>query len=327
MNLNKQKAQEEDIVILVTAIGTVNGNTIISELRRGSGNIKILGADINSSNTIVASKYVDEFYQFPSAVEKQEDYFCFLKKFCIKHKVQYIYCFVDEEVVNLSRHRRELEEIGVKICVADWETVEICHFKDRFSEWIEEYFPQIAIRRFKTISEIEDQDFPVFVKPIEGRASIGCFCAEHRDEIKSILNLEKMIIQEYVQGDVISVDIIRNRTTGQFAAVQKRELLRNKNGCGVAVEIVNLPGMEELCRNIAEHLDLNGVINAEFFSTDKGFKIIEINPRLPAGTSYSCMAGCNLVMNALRIVQKKPCDLGDISIGKHFARRYETYEM
>ncbi len=322
-----KKNKKGSIVVLVTAVGIVTGNTVVNELKKASDNIKVIGTDVNPANRIVASKYVDEFYQFPSAIEDQESYFVFLKEFCEKHKVQFIYCFVDEEVVNLTRHRKELEKIGVKLCGADQQTVEICHFKDRFSEWIEEFFPQIAIRRFKALGEIKDEDFPLFVKPIEGRASIGCAIVNGRKELNNVLREDKMLIQEYVQGDIISVDIIRNRITKQFEIVQKRELLRNKNGCGIAVEIVDLYGMKKLCRDIAERLDLNGVINAEFFYKEKELKIIEINPRLSAGTSYSCMAGCNLVINALRIAREETCQFGEVSIGKFFARRYETYEM
>ena len=56
-------------------------------------------------------------------------------------------------------------------------------------------------------------------------------------------------------------------------------------------------------------------------------KIIEINPRLPAGTSYSCLAGCNTVLNLLHIAKGLPLIESNIKIGARFARRYETYEM
>ena len=64
-----------------------------------------------------------------------------------------------------------------------------------------------------------------------------------------------------------------------------------------------------ICDELMQRLQLNGVVNAEFFRTETGYKIIEVNPRFSAGTSFSCMAGCNTVMSALRIAQKKDCSL------------------
>ena len=109
--------------------------------------------------------------------------------------------------------------------------------------------------------------------------------------------------------------------------IQKREILRNSNGCGTVVEIIDNSELETICKQIAEKLDLNGIINVEFFITKEGPKIIEINPRLPAGTSYSCLAGGNTVINTLLIANGEPCEIGKIKIGKIYARRYETYEM
>ena len=76
-----------------------------------------------------------------------------------------------------------------------------------------------------------------------------------------------------------------------------------------------------------ETLDLNGVANIEFFATQNGYRIIEINPRLSAGAVYTCMAGLNMVTNAMRIADEEECELGDLAIGAHFAERYEAYRL
>ena len=103
--------------------------------------------------------------------------------------------------------------------------------------------------------------------------------------------------------------------------------MRNSNGCGTVVEIIDNKEINEICVSLAEKLDLNGLINVEFFLSESGPKIIEINPRLPAGTSYSCLAGANTVINTLLIAEGKPCEFDKIKIGAKYARRYETYEM
>lgn len=315
--------------ILITALGTMNCTTIVSELRKHEG-FYLIGADINPRHCIATSREVDEYYQFPKATVNREEYFEFVKDFCQEHKVDIYFCVVDEEVETMAKHREELNDIGVRLCVANTDAVVICHNKDKFAEWSERNIPEYTIRQFKSYEEIQDSDFPLFIKPIEGRASIGCRRIVNKSEFVQIRNEWKnYVVQECIdeKTDIVAVDIVRNKKTGQVEIAQRLELMRNSNGCGVAVEIVDIPEVKNACLKIAELLDINGVVNTEFFITDNGPKIIEVNPRLPAGIAYSCMAGLDVVMNSLRIAEGEPCIFSPIKVGSHYAKRYETYEI
>lgn len=314
--------------VLVTAIGTMNCTTIISELKNNKEEeFYIFGADINPKHCIANSIEVDEFFQFPSVLTNREKYAEYVLDFCKEHSVQVLFCVVDEEVEVLAKHRNDFDSIGVLLCLANTDAIITCHNKDLFANWSEKYIPQYCIKRFKTYSEVKDSDFPVFIKPIEGRASIGCKKINSRSELVLFADSwNNYVVQEYVYGEIIAVDIVSNQKTGQIEIAQRLELLRNNNGCGIAVEIINNPEVREACFLIAEHLKLNGVINTEFFITDEGPKVIEVNPRLPAGIAYSCMSGLDVVMNALRIARNQECKFEPIRIGAHFAKRYETYE-
>jgi carbamoyl-phosphate synthase large subunit len=315
--------------ILVTALGTMNCTTIVNELRKQPENYYIIGADINLPYCIYGSTEVDEYYQFPKATEDRELYFEFVRQFCIDHNVNIYYCVVDEEVETMALHREELSDIGVTLCVANTDAVVTCHRKEKFAIWSEQNIPEYCIKRFSNYEDVSDEDFPLFVKPIEGRASIGCRAIHDRKELDSLRdNWYDFIVQEFTQGEFIAADIVRCRKTGLIQVCQRQELMRNSNGCGVAVEIVANEEVEKACRKIAELLDLNGVVNTEFFVGKNGIKIIEINPRIPAGVAYSCMAGLNLVTLALRIAQGEAITVANpIKLGAHYAKRYETFEV
>ena len=75
----------------------------------------------------------------------------------------------------------------------------------------------------------------------------------------------KILVQDYIVGNNITVDCVRSRKTGQKIQVQRREILRNSNGCGIAVKIIYNKKLEEICDELMERLDLNGVVNIEFF--------------------------------------------------------------
>lgn len=315
-------------VVLVTAIGTVASTTIISQLRK-SGDYYIIGGDIYLKNQVVTTKDVDEFYTFPSAIRDLEEYIDFVVSFCKKHKVNYYFATIDEEVANLSKHKNRFEEIGVKLCIPNHDFVMTCHYKDKFAKWIDEHIPHIGTKRFERFSDVDK--FPVFIKPIEGRASIGCYKIEKKEEADKLLECglkeEEYLIQEFNDGEIITVDLVRNAKTGQKQQIQRIECLRNSSGCGIAVEIVEILKLKDICEQLMETLKLNGVANAEFFYKEGKFKIIEINPRFSAGTSFSCLAGCDIVTAAVRIADGEECRLGEPAIGTHLAKRYETYRL
>lgn len=314
--------------VLVTAIGTATATAVIRELKK-AGVFYIIGADINPQEQIATSLDVDEFYQFPYSTD--EKYIPFALQFCKEHHVDYYYAVIDKEVVNLAGNREAFAELGTKLCVPNKEFAEICHYKNTFGEWVAEHLPEIAVRQYRSMNETKDAVFPLFIKPIEGVASTGCRKVNTFEELAACITPEEagktVLIQDYVSGNNITVDCVRNRLTGQKIQIQRRELLRNSNGCGIAVEIFRDEALEKICDTLMETLDLHGVINMEFFETDSGFRIIEINPRFSAGTIYSCMAGVNTVRHAMQIADGEACDFGEIAVGAHFAERYEAYRM
>lgn len=303
----------------------MTASTIAEELK--NNNYYVVGTDINKNFEIASSLLVDEFFTFPSVVENTEKYVNYVLDFCCKKNIEYYFPVIDEEVVALSKRQEDFASAGIKLCIANIETLNICHFKDVFYKWVDERFPEISIKTYSDFSDIKE--FPVFVKPIEGRASIGCKIFNSVKELnQECVNLEKMIVQEVICGDHITVDLIRNSLTGESFQVSRRELIRNKNGCGIAVEIIYDEKLKEICNSIMKAIDLNGVVNAEFFKTRDGYKLIEINPRFSAGTKFSCLVGCNTVINSILIADKKNCIFPEkIPYGKHLAKRYETYEM
>ena len=314
--------------VLVTAIGTASSTAVIKELKKAGG-FHIIGADINKRYEIATSLDVDEFYQFPYSTN--EDYIPFALSFCKEHQVDYYYAVIDKEVVNLAKNRDAFSAIGTKLCVVNYEFAKICHFKDIFGAWIGEHFPEVAIKEYKTIDEARTANYPLFIKPNEGVASTGCRRIDSFEELEASTDTndvgKTVLVQDFVDGINITVDCVRNKSTGQKIQIQRRELLRNSNGCGIAVEIFHDAKLESICDALIEELDLNGVCNIEFFETNDGYKIIEINPRFSAGTIYTCLSGVNTVLNAMRIVDDEACEFGDISIGAHFAERYEAYRM
>lgn len=314
--------------VLVTAIGTAASTAIISALAKDT--FHIIGTDIYPQNQVATSKDVDEFYVFPSAVADRDFYLDYALKFCVEHSVNYYFATIDEEIAGLSAHRSQFESAGVKLCIPNAFLVETCHFKDRFNRFVADEIPEIAIKTYDSRIEAESASYPLFAKPIEGRASIGCKRIDDASQLADFLgtcSLDDYILQEYVSGEVITVDMVRNAETGEFVQSQRIELLRNSSGCGIAVETIYDETLASICEKLAIKLALNGVVNAEFFRNNGKYWIIEVNPRFSAGTSFSVMAGCSLPEYAVSIAAGENLVFYKPAVGKYFAKRYEVYEL
>jgi len=312
--------------VLVTAIGTQNTTAVVQMLKKAKDQYYVIGADINHEKSVVTSREVDEFFQFPLAIPNTPKYVDFLLTFCKEHCVDYIFAAIDEEVQELRNRENDFFKNGTILCLPNKETVTLCHYKNLFSNWMKEHLPEYAIRTYTKIDDIKS--YPVFVKPIEGRASSGCTAIQTKEQLESLYpRWDNIVVQDYIAGDIIVADVVCNPQYNQYEIVQRKELLRNEHGCGIAVEIINNLDVEKACLKLAKKMGIEGVVNVECFVEDSEVRIIEVNPRMPAGTMYTCLAGINTVQEAINIADGMPCIGGSVKVGTRYARRYETYEM
>ena len=62
------------------------------------------------------------------------------------------------------------------------------------------------------------------------RSSEGLLKIKQKGDFNQIENPDNYIIQEYIEGNIIVVDYIRNSNTKKDFSVMRRELIRTKNG-------------------------------------------------------------------------------------------------
>ncbi|MBR1967471.1 MAG: ATP-grasp domain-containing protein [Lentisphaeria bacterium] len=313
--------------ILVTALGTLN-STFISNYLMKKGHY-IVGVDIFSKEYIRASNEVSKFYTVPSIYE-MGNYKKALFNICEENKIEYIIPIIDEEILYFSGIKNEFENIGVKVCSPNFETVQNCRDKFKTFEIIKKHIPEIYVKTIKISNYNNEFDYPFFIKPNSGRASIGCVkikSKKHFDYIKEECEGQDFIVQEFLQGKFIAVDFINDIKNNQFFALSREELLRNSNGCGTVVKIFKSQEIENIVRKIANTLNYNGVGNVEFVINDNKISLIEVNPRFPAGTEYSVRAGADFILDELKLIQGKQIETNyNINYDTIFTRRYEAYE-
>jgi Carbamoylphosphate synthase large subunit (split gene in MJ) len=311
--------------ILITAIGSFSADIVIKTLKL-QGHY-LIGCDIYPKEWVADAYNVDEFYQAPFARDRVA-YTNFIEKICKRHNIEYVLPLTDPEVDILSAEKELLKEKKVIVCVSDKETIKLC--RDKL------ILPQFLIKQgIKNViptmlmSDIDEVQLPVFIKPISGRSSQGCRSVYDMKEftfLKEILPCHEYIVQPLIQGSIITVDIVRDPVTDIVICIPRRELLRNNSGAGTTVEIIENCELEKNCIEIACKVGIVGAVNFEFIETGNNeFYFLEINPRFSGGLEFSHLAGYDVVNNHLKCFSKEPICQKKTIKRMIIARKYEEF--
>lgn len=290
--------------ILITAIGSFSAEIIINSLKILKN--KIVGCDIYPKEWHYLVKKIDIFYQVPLAIQEKE-YINKLVEICKLEKVDFIFPLTDVEIDVYNKNRRVFNEIGVEVCIQSTETLEVTRDKYKlFKKFLNSNIKVIPTYLYEDIPKLKD--FPYIAKPKNGRSSEGVLKIKQEKDFQQIENADNYIIQDYLEGNIIVVDYIRNCRTGQDFSVIRRELIRTKNGAGITVEVFENEEISKLSSYIGEKLNINGCICMEFIENNRDYYIMDINPRFSAGTAFTQKAGYNIVKNHLNCFLNKKID-------------------
>lgn len=283
--------------ILVTAIGSMSGSCVLQTLKKASH--RIIGYDIYPMEWLLEAGYCDKFYRGPLAKEN-EKYIKFIIDVCIENNITHLIPLTDIEIDVINKHRSLFEMQQITLCMLSAEAIDIVRNKYKLYIYFKDDIHVPSIKSCRGDSEeVRTLLFPTIAKPFDGRSSEGLMRISTIDELSFISNPRKYIVQEYVQGNVFTVDYIRCEKTGQQMMIAREELLRTSNGAGLTVRMSKESSLCELASYIGNKLRLNGCINMEFIKRGELFYLIDINPRFSAGIAFSVMSGYDFVTNHL----------------------------
>ena len=318
--------------VLVTAIGSFAADVVITNLKKQS--LFVAGCDIYPKEWVAQSLDVDVFVQAEYA-SREREYLDFLLETCEEYKIQAVIPLTDVEVDVLNRNRGLFAGAGILVTISNETAIGLC--RDKYRCW--SYLSHKHICRTiptwlldEVVEDIQGQalTFPVVVKPCDGRSSQGLRRIKNEREFRFFVeemdSLKDFVIQPSIQGEIVTVDILRQPETDTTVCLPRRELLRTLNGAGTSVFVFRLETLEETCRAIARALDVRGCVNFEFIRDMEGnYHFLECNPRFSGGVAFSCMAGYDMVKNHLN------CYLGlDVegvcqAKDQFIARKYHEY--
>jgi len=312
--------------VLLTIAGAVAAKVAIESLRRMS--FRLVGCGLTPKEWRVGAAEVDAYYQAPN-VSEGETYLDFIKEVCLKENVSYVIPFIDTEIDLLSENREWFEEQGIKLCFSGPETIKILRNKKLLADFIADNCPEIRSIPTKFLRDIDrpEWDFPVVCKPYNGRSSQGLRYIFNKSEwggISRRVDKDIYIVEPFISGPIVMVEIIRQPDTRKVVAMSRRELMSTSHGLSTTAYVFQDELLERNASILADKLDIRGNVNFEYILDPDGqYHFVECNPRFSAGCAFSCLGGYDIVKNHIR------CFMGQEIEDYHFrhtmvvARQFE----
>lgn len=311
---------------LVTAIGSFSAEIVIQSLKQHG--ITVVGCDMFPKELIVNAYSVDVFYQVSRGTDRDR-YISEIKDICTREKVDYLLPLTDAEIDTLNDNRTWFQENDVQICISSETAIKICRDKFRTYQVLKRQDLRIGIIPTVIAADYNEKSFPdqpAVCKPFNGRSSQGMQRLNSRNELLSYLSIidpKQYILQPFISGHIITVDIVRNPATGNVVCIPRKELLRTLSGAGTSVHVFHDELLSEECKKIAEYLEIQGCVNFEFIQSTEGkYFFLECNPRFSGGVKFSCMTGYDFVQAHMNCFSGKDIDPLCLYKDCYIARKY-----
>lgn len=237
----------------------------------------------------------DKYYLAPSIYS--DDYIDFLKDICKKENIKGILSLIDPELHLLSEYKEEFLKIGVKIIGSSKEVSEICFDKWKMYEFLKKNGfktakTYISLDEFKKELNEKKICFPVFIKPITGSASIGINKIETLETLELIWKLseEKMMIQEFMSGQEIGVDVYTDIINEEIISIFTKEKINMRAGETDKARSFKDKKLFDLLEKFIKKLGTLGPVDIDVFKVNEEYYISEVNPRFGGGypIAYEC---------------------------------------
>ena len=160
--------------------------------------------------------------------------------------------------------------------------------------------------------------FPIMIKSPKSTGSKDVLLAQNYNEMKSHISslkkkypLEPIIIEEYITGPQYLVEVIVMNSQPHLVATIKQDITKGKRFIITGYRVLaTVPeqlkkGLEKLCQSIVRKFEIEtGSFHLELRLTNRGWKLIEINPRISGGAMNKMIEaayGINLVEQTLKL--------------------------
>lgn len=277
--------------VLVLSCGT--RNKIVQYFRKtlaGKGNV--IATDMSPYAPAIFE--ADRYYLVPRITDP--DYINIVLDICEKENVSGVLSLIDPELSLLAANKARFADLGVQIIGSDYALCERALDKMEMYHWCMEHGYACARsytdkEAFYADVEAGVVDYPVFVKPVRGSASLSISKVYDRDTVELLFSHnDGLMIQEFLNGQEIGADVYIDLISGEVVSIfTKKKLLMRAGETDKAVSFKDAKLFDLICRFVKES-GYRGQIDIDIFEIGGEYYISEVNPRFGGGYphAYEC---------------------------------------
>lgn len=285
----------EELNILILSCGS--RNKIVQYFKKElMGRGQVLATDC--SELAPALYDADKHFIVPRIDE--EGYLDIILKICKENKVKGILSLIDPELSLLAKNKDKFLEVGTTPIISNYDLVEMSFDKFQFNEFL-------ADKGFKSIRSYLDKrmffkdleagiiEYPVFVKPVKGSASINISKVNTSIDIKHLFEKNNnLMIQEFMDGIEYGVDVYIDTVSGEPTAIFIKEKIKMRAGETDKSISKKDDALSDLIYNFVKQAGYEGIIDIDVFKVNDEYYISEVNPRFGGGYPHAHECGVNI---------------------------------
>ena len=243
------KNDMKKINVLFTCIG--RRVSLLNSFRKAAAELQLkctfMATDVSPLNS--AFQLCDK--QFLVKSIKDDDYINQLLDIVKANDIDLIVPTIDLDLMKLAETKSEFEQLGCKVLISDAEVIGICQDKLKTYEFLSKNGFDTPMTMSADQAKNSSLDWPCFIKPKNGYASLGNFKVKNREELQFYAKrVPDCIVQEFVDapeytcdayvdfnGDVRCV-VPRKRLFVRAGEVNKAKIVKNADVMAVVSDLV-----------------------------------------------------------------------------------------
>lgn len=291
------------INILILSAGT--RNKIVQYFKKNlSGNGRVIATDMS---TIAPAIYeADKYYIVPRITEP--GYIDIILDICKKENISGVLSLIDPELSLLAENEDKFKAVGTTVIGSSCELCERALDKMQMFEWLRSHGYNCAksyVDKNEFFADVKTgkANYPVFVKPVRGSASIAISKVFDNETVDLLFNhSDNLMIQEYLDGQEIGADCYIDLLSGELVSVfTKKKIVMRAGETDKSVSFKD-EKLFELIKKFVNESGWRGQIDIDIFEINGEYYISEVNPRFGGGYPHAYECGADhmkLIVNNL----------------------------
>jgi carbamoyl-phosphate synthase large subunit len=231
-----------------------------------------------------------------------DDFVDDLLNICSELKIDVVVPTNLTELLPIAESLPRFNEIGVKVLCENAETLRICNDKALLMEKCGNatFVPRSAI--FNADFNENNWEFPVFLKPRVGSDFEGFGKINSAADLALKPLNPNLIVQEFITGAELSVDVLANEN-GKIIAAVSRGRLRNNSDIIATAQVFRYERLERYAAEVAEKIGVKYKAKIHFKISESGDPmLVSVKPYFNANVGFAVKSGVNIPLLTLRMI-------------------------